>query len=78
MLCLMLLQAQPGGVASVSGFVHQRPGTIIFLFGGFAANAIHFINAGRVMFRCRVIESSQALSFVASHAVAALSRGAPV
>jgi hypothetical protein len=71
MLCLMLLKTQPGSVAGVSGLVHQRPGTIIFLFSSFAANAIHFINAGRIVFRCRVIENPQALSFVASHPVAA-------
>jgi hypothetical protein len=56
-LLLVLLQAQPGRVAGVSGFVDQRPDAIIFLFSGFAAYPIHLIDTGSVVFRGSVIEN---------------------
>src|SRR5205085_12513279 len=57
-LLLVLLKTQPGRVAANSGFIDQSPGAIIFLLSGFAANPIHLIHTGGVVFRCCVVESS--------------------
>jgi len=55
-LFLVLLKTLPGRVAGHSGFIDQRPGTIIFLLSGFAANPIHLIHTGGVVFRRCIIE----------------------
>jgi hypothetical protein len=55
-LFLVLLQTVTGRVASGSGLIDQSPGTIIFLFSGFAANPIHLVNAGSIVLRRGIIE----------------------